>query len=556
MKRALIALIAICFTAIAYAAGTMVVDSFIHPDPRIGKRYIQIYLPEGYDPNGTIEYPAIYFLHGAKDGVAPGYANHLSYPYMKGILDALIGDGIIEPIIMAKPNAISSPYVISWHSNSILNGPWENYTYSSIVNFIESNYKAKTGPNYRFLMGHSAGGYGTMRAVYKHPSVFSGLAAHSLSNADAPTFMSVGIPLLLIEYPEGPPYYWNPTRGFFSAVLFSLSAAWTPNLSNPPFYVDLPLDTLANIIPTVMDIWFAQTPSVLVESMPPSSHVRTYFDCGLFDEFLGYTPCCTLSAKLNRLGFEHEYQVFAGGHFDSLPTRFPIGIAFLVGIKATLDFQPTTLNLKSNGKWVTCYIELPGDYSAADIDINSVILNKINNIEINPSIYPEGPFAVGDYDGDGIPDLMVKFNRLGLVARLINMGIGEEEVELGIAGELNNKIPFHDVSTIMIIQPGGGQQEISCIPSSFSLYQGLPNPFEHIISIKYDLPKATQVRLNIYNSAGQHIATLVKEHQAAGTYTKHWNGKNTDGLKLVNGIYICRLETDNFKATRKLLLMR
>jgi len=543
-KIAYLLLPVLLFAGLTYAAGTMVVDSLVHPDPRIGKRYIQIYLPEGYDPGGTIEYPVIYFLHGAKDGVGSGYANHLSYPYMQGILDAMIGNGIIEPVIMVKPNAVCSPYVISWYTNSVLNGHWENYTYSSIVSFIESNYNAIPDPDYRFGMGHSAGGYGAMRAGYRHLNLFSAVAAHSLVG-EIEVLLQVGLPLLLTEYPEGPPYHWNPTRGFYSAVVFSFSAAWTPNLSNPPFYVDLPLDSLANYVEPVLEVWRTHALPVFVESMPPGTYVRTYFDCGSLDELACFPQCCTLSARLDRLGYEHEYQVFAGGHFDSLPTRFPVGIAFLVGIKATPEFEPAVLNLKSKGKYITCYIELPASYSAADIDPGTVVLDRINGEELDLPLPAIGPHAVGDWDKDGIPDLMVKFDRQALIDELVALGIGPgEDVELRVAGELESQIPFRDVGTIHVVGGGGGAQAER---RSSALRLDLQSAGSAGKELRYGLPNAARVRLRVYDMSGRLAATLVNGMQVAGSHAAVLDGAVPDG------VYIVRLEADDRTVTAKLV---
>lgn len=89
-------------------------------------------------------------------------------------------------------------------------------------------------------------------------------------------------------------------------------------------------------------------------------------------------------------------------------------------IPAVVDVQPDTLNRKSQGRWVTCYIELPPDYSVADIDVTSLRLNGT----LPPA--PK-PVTIGDYDGDGVADLMVKFDRSGLSAMLAP---GEQTVEL------------------------------------------------------------------------------------------------------------------------------
>lgn len=80
-------------------------------------------------------------------------------------------------------------------------------------------------------------------------------------------------------------------------------------------------------------------------------------------------------------------------------------------INATIDINPDTLNLKSNGKWITCYIELPEDNDVADIDVSTVMLE--NTVYAEPS-----PTEIGDYDSDGIADLMVKFDRQEVIEEL------------------------------------------------------------------------------------------------------------------------------------------
>jgi len=74
-----------------------------------------------------------------------------------------------------------------------------------------------------------------------------------------------------------------------------------------------------------------------------------------------------------------------------------------------LAFEPETLNVKSGGKWVTIYIEVE---NVSMIDIESVRLKiRAPTHWEYVSVDPEAPTGIGDYDEDGVPDLMVKFNR-------------------------------------------------------------------------------------------------------------------------------------------------
>jgi hypothetical protein len=358
------------------------------------------------------------------------------------------------------------------------------------------------------------------------------------------------LPLLLAEYPGGPPYIWNPMAGFISASCFSLAGAFSPNLANPPFYVDLPLDAYANVIPAIWQLYLDQSPTNIAAAVAPSDCPRIYMDCGMQDELGGYPQNVSLHNLFVTLGIDHIWQPYTGGHFDKLPERFPIGIVFLVGLKAAIDFQPTTLNLKSNGNWVTCHIQLPGDYSAADIDPSTVVLNKINGVAIDPPIYRDGPYSVSNHHGR--PRLMVKFSRQALVAQLTAMSIGGGQiVEIGVAGELTGRMPFHDNGTIHVIGTGGPQGSEIAGKNGYFLHQCTPNPFSQTTTISYEVPKATRLKVRVYNAIGQCVATLVDAQQETGTYSVTWNAKN-----LANGVYICRMEAEGNTATQKMLLMK
>jgi hypothetical protein len=111
-------------------------------------------------------------------------------------------------------------------------------------------------------------------------------------------------------------------------------------------------------------------------------------------------------------------------------------------IPATVDIDPDTLNLKSKGKWITAYIELPEAYDVNEIDVDTVVLNDVVPAEPHPT-------HIGDYDDDGILDLMVKFDRSDVQAIL---GVGDE-VKITVTGEVAG-IPFEGSDTIRVVSRG------------------------------------------------------------------------------------------------------
>jgi hypothetical protein len=108
-------------------------------------------------------------------------------------------------------------------------------------------------------------------------------------------------------------------------------------------------------------------------------------------------------------------------------------------IGATIDFDPDTLNPRSQGQFVTVYIELPDGYDVEDIDISTVLLNGIV-----PALYH--PTSVGDYDNDGISDLMVKFDRAA-VQNILESG---DYIEVTVEGQLPSAMLFTGTDTIRV----------------------------------------------------------------------------------------------------------
>lgn len=91
---------------------------------------------------------------------------------------------------------------------------------------------------------------------------------------------------------------------------------------------------------------------------------------------------------------------------------------------------------------------------------------------------------------------------------------------------------------------------------SYTLGQNYPNPFNPSTTIHFELPVAEEVALVIYNTRGQSVRQLAKGKFARSAHQAVWDGRDDAGVHVPSGIYIFRLETANFTATRKLALVR
>ncbi len=101
----------------------------------------------------------------------------------------------------------------------------------------------------------------------------------------------------------------------------------------------------------------------------------------------------------------------------------------------------------------------------------------------------------------------------------------------------------------------GGQIGInpisSEIPNDFNLYQNYPNPFNPETKIRFDVPKADFVTINIFDILGREVSTIVNEQLQPGTYEVEWDAANYP-----SGIYINKLISGNYSLTRKMVLIK
>ncbi len=88
-------------------------------------------------------------------------------------------------------------------------------------------------------------------------------------------------------------------------------------------------------------------------------------------------------------------------------------------------------------------------------------------------------------------------------------------------------------------------------PEDYNLGQNYPNPFNPTTEIAFSLPSSGIVKLSVFDLSGRKVASLLDTHLPAGSYTQTFNGAS-----LASGIYIYRLESENFSETRKMVILK
>jgi hypothetical protein len=138
------------------------------------------------------------------------------------------------------------------------------------------------------------------------------------------------VPSVNGENGGSPPYSYSPSAGLFTQFFFLVSGAHSWNLSNPPYYVDFPLDpNTGQLIPSVLDRWYAFDPASLAAAVPLDTHLKIYFDCGRADELLLHPFNEGFDSTLTELGLEHTFYSHAGSHSNNLESRLRIAFRFI-----------------------------------------------------------------------------------------------------------------------------------------------------------------------------------------------------------------------------------
>lgn len=98
--------------------------------------------------------------------------------------------------------------------------------------------------------------------------------------------------------------------------------------------------------------------------------------------------------------------------------------------------------------------------------------------------------------------------------------------------------------------------DITAIPMITELRNNYPNPFNPSTLIAFDVAKAENVTIEVYNIRGQKVRTLVNDHYAPGKYSVVWYGDDDNGREVASGVYFYKMSTDSYSNIKKMLLMK
>ena len=263
---------------------------------------------------------------------------------------------------------------------------------------------------------------------------------------EAPQITSWTVPVTL---KENKTYYWR-ARAFDG----ELHSGWMPlasfmvNTANdapgaPSLHLPANGSSLDTLYPTLS----------VYNAIDPDSDSLTYdFEIysngtliksitGIPQDISGTTSITLNTALTDNTTYNWRARGYDGDRYGAWMDMATFSIHLPVtNITATIDFDPNTLDKKSNGNWVTVYIELPAGYN-----VNNII---ISSIRLQGTIHAESwPYCIGDNDSVGIQDLMVKFKR----ADVINILPNGDNVQILVTGTVGTTT-FEGVDTIRVIK--------------------------------------------------------------------------------------------------------
>ncbi len=96
----------------------------------------------------------------------------------------------------------------------------------------------------------------------------------------------------------------------------------------------------------------------------------------------------------------------------------------------------------------------------------------------------------------------------------------------------------------------------SLIPRETALYPNAPNPVVSGSTIRFDLAREGDVRLAVYNIAGERVRTLGQGRRKPGVFRESWDGCDDWGKRVASGVYFYRLEAGGFVKTMKMVVTR
>ena len=113
-----------------------------------------------------------------------------------------------------------------------------------------------------------------------------------------------------------------------------------------------------------------------------------------------------------------------------------------------------------------------------------------------------------------------------------------------------------DLTVILTARVESGTGISEDVVSDLDLALGSANPFRDGVTLSLSLPGSARAAVEIYDVRGRHVRTLVSGHLTPGIHPVHWDGSDRAGGRAPSGVYFALATVDDWRAARKLVLLR
>lgn len=238
------------------------------------------------------------------------------------------------------------------------------------------------------------------------------------------------------------------------------------------------------------------------------------------------------------------YSYTAETLFDSISTT--AGTHFYLVSAHTGDVNVFFDSLPDSGHSVDNLPPLPPQIIAGNLHENGLSLSWQKNPEPDIDQYLVYLSQVSQFNPADLEPITTTKDTSVFLQNLPESG----QIFLKVVAEDKNEnlSPASDEFAFVVTSVAGAN---TTTPTVFSLQQNFPNPFNPATQIRFDIPKAATVRLDIFNLRGEVVRTLVKERKPAGSYVVTF-----DASQLSSGMYFYKISAGDFVAVKKMTLLK
>jgi hypothetical protein len=284
-----------------------------------------------------------------------------------------------------------------------------------------------------------------------------------------------------------------------------------------------------------------------------------------------------LAREIERISFlankKFMYQNYTEDKME-ISRRLYVGVTFLFCIAIFIS--------ATNG---FCQIQLYG--KAVEVNVKTEWTDSGINVSVGDTVFMHGFGAYsGVTSGDGWEDMsagglsrhrrslltLPNFPESTIIARIAESDTLIASGSRWFISEFNGKLfftindwkgfYFDNRGTVIVlvnVLKKKGTTSVTDVhnsPTEFQLTQNYPNPFNPSTTIEYIVENSGRVRLEIYNTLGQIVRTLVDEEKSIGKYSVTWDGKTDNNNQVPSGTYFYHIKAGKFISDKKMLLLK